>query len=107
MKYAQYQLIDCVLFQQNYDNVLLRWLERDDANKVLAELHDKPTIKHFREETTTHKVLRVRYYWPKLFKHAHAYARTCQVFQVNMGKERQLAFPLEPVTIEILLNNGD
>ena len=49
---------------------------------------------------TAHKVLRVGYYWPKLFKDAHAYARKCQIFQVNMGKERRPAFPLQPVTIE-------
>jgi hypothetical protein len=31
LKSTQYQLIDGVLFRQNYDQVLLRWLEEDDA----------------------------------------------------------------------------
>ena len=46
------------------------------------------------------KVLREGYYWPTLFKDSHAYARTYQVFQVNVGKERRHAFPLQLVTNE-------
>lgn len=49
---------------------------------------------------TAQKVLRVGYYWPTLFKDAHAYVRKCQVFQVNVGKERRPAFPLHPVIVE-------
>ena len=74
LKSTQYQLIDGVLFRQNYDQVLLRCLEKDDAEHILTKLHDGPIGGHFNEETTTHKVLRVGYYWPTLFKYAHAHA---------------------------------
>ena len=47
-----------------------------------------------------HKVLKTGYYWPTLFKDAYAYARRCQIFQVNAGRERRLAFPLQPVTVQ-------
>ena len=47
LKSAQYQLINGVLFHQNYDNVLLRYLEKDDADQVLKELHDGPIGGHF------------------------------------------------------------
>ena len=69
----------------------MRCLEKDDVDKVLAELHDGPAGGNFGGEMTTHTVLRVEYYWPTLFKYAHAYARKCQVFQVNMSRERILA----------------
>ena len=55
---------------------------------------------HFNGEMTTHKLLRVGYYCPTLFKDAHAYARRCQFFQVNAGRERRPAFPLQPVTVQ-------
>ena len=74
LKSAQYQLIDGVLFRQNYDQVLLRCLEKDDAEHILTELHDGPPGGHFSRETFAHKVLRVGYYWPTLFKDAHAHA---------------------------------
>ena len=55
---------------------------------------------HFSGKTTAHKVLRASYYWPTLFKDAHAHARKFEICQVNAGRERRHAFPLQPVTIE-------
>ena len=66
-------MIDGVLFRQNFDKVLLRFLEKDDAKHILIELHDGSTDSHFSRETTTHKVLRVGYYCPTLFEDAHAH----------------------------------
>ena len=97
---SQYQMIDGVLFWQNDDIVLLRCLEKDDVKHVLAKLHDGPAGSHFSGETTMHKVFREGYYWPTLFKEAHAYACKCQIFQVNAGRERRPAFPLHLVTIQ-------
>ena len=74
LKYAQYQLIDNVFFRQNYDQILLRCLEKVNAEHILTELHDGLAGGHFSGETTTHKVLRAGYYWPTLFKDAHAHA---------------------------------
>ena len=38
LKYTQYQLIDGFLYRQNYDKVLIRCLEKDDAEHILIEL---------------------------------------------------------------------
>ena len=35
LKSASYQIIDRVLFRKNYDRVFLRYLEREDASKVV------------------------------------------------------------------------
>ena len=72
LKSSQYQLIYGVLFQKNYDKVLLRCLEKDDAEHILTKLHDGSTGGHFSGETTTHKVLIEGYYWSTLFKDAHS-----------------------------------
>ena len=93
-------MIDGVLFQQNYYKVLLRCLEKDDAKHILTKLDDGMESYHFSEETTAHKVLREGYYWPTMFKDAHAHAWKCQIYQVNAGRERRPAFPLQLVTIE-------
>ena len=100
LKSFQYQLIDGVLFRQNYDQVLLRCLEKDDVEHILTKLHDGLVGGHFSGETTTNKVLRVGYYWPTLFKDAHAHAQKCEIFHVNVGRERRPAFPLQPILIE-------
>lgn len=41
---------------------------------VLRDLHDGPMGGHYARDTTMHKVMRVGYYWPTLFKYAHTYA---------------------------------
>ena len=35
-----------------------------------------------------------------MFKDAHAHVRKCEICQVNAGRGRRPAFPLQPVTIE-------
>ena len=100
LKSSQYQIIDGVLFRHNYDKVLLRCLEKDDAEHILTELYDGLAGGHFSGETTTHKVLRAGYYFPTLFKYAHVHARKYQICQVNAGRETRPAFPLQPITIE-------
>ena len=97
---ALYQIIDGVLFRKNYDGVFLRCLECEDANKVVAELQDGPTGGHFsRDITTSHKILRVGYYWPTLFKDAHAHVRKCDTCQGSVGRQARAAGPLKPVII--------
>jgi len=59
----------------------LIFLEREDIDKVLSEIHDGPVEGHFGGHNTTHKLLIACYYWPTLFKDSHD-------------------FPLQPFTIE-------
>ena len=64
LKDKQYQLINDILFRMNYDSVLLRCLEKSEADKILQELHDGPAGRNYARDATTHKILRAGYYWP-------------------------------------------
>ena len=86
LKSASYQIVEGVLFRKNYDGFLLRCLEKEDVKKVMIELHDGPAEGHFFEDTTAHKILRARYYWPTLFKYAHSHVRKCDICQRCSGK---------------------
>ena len=46
----------------NFENVLLRCLEHEEALKVLSSLHEGPIGGHFAAKVTAHKILRVGYY---------------------------------------------
>ena len=81
MKSTSYQIIDGVLFRKNYDGLFLTCLDQEDAYKVVKELHDGPARGNFSGDNTAHKILRVGYYWPTLFKDAHAYVRKCDTCQ--------------------------
>ena len=63
LKLVLYHIVDGVLFRKNYDVVFLRFLEQEDAKKVIAELHDGSAGGHFSSDTTTHKILRAGYYF--------------------------------------------
>ena len=62
-------------------------------------MHDGPTGGHFSGDTTTHNILRAGYYWPTLFKDAHAHVRKCDVCQRGGGRQAKAAGPLRPVMI--------
>jgi hypothetical protein len=100
LKYAQYQLVNGILLRKNYDDMLVSCLENSDAEKVLSKLHDGPTGGHFGGDTTEHKILRAGYYWPIMFKDAHAYAISCEICQKIIGRENKPAFLLQPVSVD-------
>jgi len=88
------------LFKNNYDGVLLRCLENKYVDNVLKYMHDGSTGGHFLGDTTTHKVLREGYYWPTLFKYAHAYSRSCKECHKVVRREHKDTIPLQPVVVE-------
>ena len=47
LKSTPYQLIDKVLFRKTFEGILLRCLERHEADEVLSQLHTGPAGGHF------------------------------------------------------------
>lgn len=88
------------MYKKDYNNVLLRCVEPEQIEKVLKEFHDGPSRGHFAPRTTALKIMRVGYYWPKLFKDAHAWVRKCNKCAVFAGKQKLAALPLHPIQAE-------
>ena len=66
----------------------------------MQELHDGPAGGHSGADTTAHKIIHARYYWPTLFRDTHEYVRKCQSCQTSSGRQKKSAFPLQSVNIE-------
>ena len=81
LKSTPYQLVNGVLFRNFFYEIPMRYLARDEADKVLSELHAGEVGGNFGGDTTSHKVLRAGYYWPTLFKYAHTLCRKCEIYQ--------------------------
>lgn len=100
LKAKNFTLIDDVLFKRNYDSILLRCLEKPEAQKVLQELHDGPAGGHFGADTIAHKVIHAGYYWPTLFRDAHEYVRKCffSIYQIKWGRSYRIfsCYPISP-----------
>ena len=65
----------------------------------MTDLHDEPAGGHFSGDTTAQKNFRAGYYWPTLFKDAHAHVRKCDICQRCGGRQSKVAAPLKPVMI--------
>jgi hypothetical protein len=100
LKSASFQLINDILFRKKFDGFFLRCLEKEESEKVLVELHSGDVGGHFGGDTTAHKVLRAAYYWPTLFKDAHALSWKCVICQKVAGWVKKEDFPLQHVTVD-------
>jgi len=100
LKSSHYETVDNVLFRRNYDSILLRCLEKSEAQTILQELHDELVVGHFGGDITAYKILHACYYWPTLFKYTHAYVKKCKTCQTTSRRQQKLALPLEPINIE-------
>jgi hypothetical protein len=72
MKANQYVLVVEVLFQRNFDGILLRCIDSTKAQKVLQEFHEGICGVHFAPTTITHIIMREGYYWPTIFKDSYS-----------------------------------
>jgi transposase InsO family protein len=75
-------------------------VNKDEAKKILKELHSGYCGGHFAARTTAQKILRAGYYWPTLFSDAYQHVRSCQPCQYFTGKPKLPAQPLKPVVVE-------
>ena len=53
----------------------------------------------FLGDITAHKNLQAGYYWPTLFKYAHAYVRKCDICQRSGGRLAKADGTLQPIII--------
>jgi hypothetical protein len=94
MKSNQCVLMVDVLFRRNYDGILLRCVYGKRAQELMQEFHRGICGEHFAATTTTHKIIRARFYWPSIFKDSYATVRKCICCQQFLGKMKKSAMPL-------------
>lgn len=56
------------LFHRDHEGVYLRSVSKEESEKILHKFHDKFSTGQEGHLATTHRVLRVGYYWPTIFK---------------------------------------
>jgi hypothetical protein len=100
LKAMKYCLTEDGIGWKNHDGVIQRCVNKDEARKILKELHSGYCGGHFAACTTAHKILREGYYWPTLFSDAYQHVQSCQHCQFFTGKPKLPAQPLKPVVVE-------
>jgi hypothetical protein len=60
MKANQYMLIVDILFRRNFDGILLRCVDENQAQELIKEFHEGICGGHFAPTATAHKIIRAR-----------------------------------------------
>lgn len=96
---ANYSWMERDIYCTELDLIICQCVWEDEMFEILKESHDGPCRGQFYYKMTTYKVLRLRYYWPTLFKDAKKYVRSYDNFQ-TMGKPIQRdKMPLHPQVV--------
>jgi hypothetical protein len=77
MKENQYVLIAYILFRRNYDGILLRCVDENQAHKLMREFHEGICSGQFARISIAHKIIRVGFYHPSMFRDSYATIRKC------------------------------
>ncbi|XP_064947540.1 uncharacterized protein LOC103974979 [Musa acuminata AAA Group] len=85
------------LYKRSFSYPLLRCLEPDEAQTVLAEVHEGACGEHIGGRILAHKVLRQGYYWPIMCRDARTHVQRCTSCQEHARTPRLPAVPLTPI----------
>jgi hypothetical protein len=103
---VKYCIMDSQLYWKDPLGFLLSCLVESETEKVINEFHEGVCGGHHAWREMTYKILRVGYYWPKLFTDVNAKVRACNPCQLFAGKQKIPALPLVPVKTKLCFSNG-
>jgi hypothetical protein len=100
MKENQYVLIADILFRRNYDGILLRCIDENQAQELMREFHEGICGGNFSPTATSHNIIRDRFYWTSIFRDSYSTIRKCVSCQQFSGKMKRPAMSLHPIIVE-------
>jgi transposase InsO family protein len=85
---------DDVLYKRNFDMVLLRCVDRHEADMLMQEMHEGSFGTHAGGHAMSKKLLRAGYYWMTMESDCFKYARKCHKCQIYADKVHVPPSPL-------------
>jgi hypothetical protein len=77
MKSNQYVLIFYIMFRRNCDGILMICVDENKARELTREFHEGVCGVNFSPMATAHKIIRVGFYWPSIFRDSYTRIRKC------------------------------
>jgi hypothetical protein len=100
LKSLKFCILEGNLYWKDPGGILLNFLLKDKADKVLQDFHAGDCGGHLSWKTTPNKILRVGFYWPTMFTDVNQKVTSCHKCQVFEGKKKLLPLPLKPISVE-------
>ncbi|KAK8684265.1 hypothetical protein V6N13_040295 [Hibiscus sabdariffa] len=85
------------LFKQCADQMLRRCVPEEEQKDIMYHCHAVTCGGHFGGNRTAAKILQSGFYWPTLFKDAHAFAKACDRCQRTGNISRRNEMPLQNI----------
>lgn len=83
---VRYIVVNGTLWWRNFEGILLKCVDQRKSEEILNEMHSGVCGGHYMAKTTAHKVMRLGFWWPTLFKDAQVLVRKCDSCQRFAGK---------------------
>ncbi|XP_058763854.1 uncharacterized protein LOC131637289 [Vicia villosa] len=83
-----------ILYKRNYDLVLLRCVDKQEADALMKEIHEGTFGTHASGHTMARKILRAGYYWLTMETDCYHYTKTCHKCQIYADKMHVPPTPL-------------
>ena len=87
-----------VLYKRNHESVLLRCVDKVEAEKIMNELHEGTFGTHSSGHAMVNKIIRVGYYWSTMEAYFYQHSRTCHKCQIYANKVHIPPVPLNVPT---------
>ncbi|GAU10109.1 hypothetical protein TSUD_418490 [Trifolium subterraneum] len=94
---SSFFLNDEVLYKRNFDLVLLRCVDKHEADLLMHEVHEGSFGTHPNGHTMAKKMLRAGYYWLTMESDCYKHARKCHKCQIYADKMH-----LPPTSLNVL-----
>jgi len=90
---------DPYLFKYCPDQIIRRCIPESDQKNVLSFCYDHACGGHFSSKKTAVKIFQSGFYWPSIFRDAHAYCSACERCQKLGSIGRRNMMSLNPILI--------
>jgi len=94
MKNNQYVLVSWIIFRRKFDGILLICLDHPKSKETLQEFHNGVCGGNFFPIVIAHRIIRVGYYWPIMFKYAYTMILKCHSWRKISRKMKRDGMPL-------------
>ncbi|XP_028549778.1 uncharacterized protein LOC110092989 [Dendrobium catenatum] len=92
----RYAFVNNTLYRRSFEQMWLHCLGRDEADKVISEVHEGLYGAHQSGPKMAIKVKRMGYYWPSMVKDCTNHADICHECQIHGNIIHQPPNPLHP-----------
>ena len=95
---ARFTVHQGTLYKRGFSTPILKYVEKEDANYILREVHEGICGNHIEARTLAGKTLRQGYYWPTMLKDATELVRKCKACQKHAKISHLPSEPLMTIT---------